>query len=66
MMTEARMNFDWQKQFELALDGKTAKNRYISGLASEDNAINADHCSMCSKDFCALLATKQIQEKLEM
>lgn len=46
----ARKDFDWHRQFEIALDGKTARARYEQGRRQEEE----DHCSMCGKDFCAV------------
>jgi len=54
-MTRARKAFDWKKQFELAMDGETARKRYEQGrcLREED-----DYCSMCGKEFCAMRNSK--------
>lgn len=57
-MAEARMNFDWEKQFELALDGDTARCRYEAGKSTVDG--ETDHCSMCGRDFCAVRTTKRL------
>lgn len=46
-MSEARKNFDWDKQFELALDADTAKKRRSD--------IDKDKfCSMCGEKYCAM------------
>lgn len=47
-MAIARENFDWEKQFELAIDPKTAKEIYDRGNASDE-----EMCTMCG-DFCAI------------
>ncbi len=60
-MATARINFDWNKQFELALDGKTARKRYEEGKSTEEG--DADHCSMCGRDFCAVRTTKRLAEE---
>ena len=60
-MATARINFDWNKQFELALDGKTARKRYEDGKSTEEG--DADHCSMCGRDFCAVRTTKRLAEE---
>ena len=47
-MSRSRKSFDWESQFELALDPERARSRRAS---SESNL--EDHCSMCGK-LCAL------------
>ena len=49
-MAEARRNLDWEKQFECALDPKTARNIRDTRLPEDDHS---DTCSMCGK-FCAV------------
>jgi phosphomethylpyrimidine synthase len=49
-LSHARKNFDWNKQFELALDGETARTRYEQARCHQ----NEEFCSMCGKDFCAV------------
>ena len=49
-LSHARKNFDWKKQFELALDGETARTRYEQARCHQ----NEEFCSMCGKDFCAV------------
>ena len=51
-MAVARENFDWEKQFELAIDGKTARQIYENGGAS---------CSMCG-EFCAIKMVKRYEK----
>ena len=60
-MSRARMNMDWEQQFRLALDGDHARERYKLTLA--EGGGDADHCSMCGKEFCAIRATKRIYGK---
>lgn len=57
-MSRARVDFDWEKQFELALDGKTARERYESAKSTAEG--DADHCSMCGRDFCAVRTTRNL------
>ena len=52
-MAIARDNFDWEKQFELAIDGETAREYYESTKTSDD-----EMCSMCG-DFCAIKMVKK-------
>lgn len=51
-MAVARREFDWERQFELALDPETARGK--RRLDGEADAGAADYCSMCGKDFCAV------------
>jgi len=60
-MSEARADFDWQKQFDLALDGKTAKAKYEAMRVGDGED---DHCSMCGKEFCAIRTTKRLRDEL--
>ena len=60
-MADARMAFDWNRQFSLALDGDHARKRYEQTRSCEDSA--DDHCSMCGRDFCAIRTTKRIHEQ---
>jgi len=63
-MADARMAFDWKRQFSLALDPLTAEARWRrtreTGVG-EDCA--DDHCSMCGKAFCAVRTSKRIMER---
>ncbi len=60
-MAQARMDFDWDAQFALALDGETARAMYEQGRAGTDPA--PEYCSMCGKDFCAVRATREMGKK---
>jgi phosphomethylpyrimidine synthase len=57
-MADARGKFDWNLQFELAIDGDEARRRYEKGrdMTAEDS----DYCSMCGRDFCAMRNSQQI------
>ncbi|MEI6808122.1 MAG: phosphomethylpyrimidine synthase ThiC [bacterium] len=59
-MARARMDFNWERQFELAIDGKHARARFMKTMTARDK--NTDHCSMCGKDFCAVRRTKRLHE----
>lgn len=56
-MAIARDNFDWEKQFELAIDGETAREYYESASVSDN-----EMCSMCG-DFCAIKMVKEHEKK---
>lgn len=61
-MSEARAAFDWDRQFELCLDPKRAKERWLRTRAFTDEAHSDDHCSMCGKQFCAVRTSRRIKD----
>jgi len=60
-MARARMAFDWQRQFQLAMDGPGARARYEQTRSD----VEPDHCSMCGREFCAVRTSKRLAEELE-
>ncbi|MFH1477801.1 MAG: phosphomethylpyrimidine synthase ThiC [Verrucomicrobiota bacterium] len=62
-MTRARTRFDWNRQFDLALDGKHARERFgaTSPVMEEAN----DHCTMCGADFCAMRISRKLADKMK-
>lgn len=60
-MSRARVDFDWDRQFELALDGPRARARWEQTRA-ETGAARDDHCSMCGKTFCAVRTSKRMRK----
>jgi len=58
-MSDARYNFDWNKQFELALDGDRAKE-YHDETLPQDVFKEAEFCSMCGPKFCSYKITREI------
>lgn len=61
-MTRARTKFDWNCQFNLALDGKRARERFHA--TSPVMADVKDHCTMCGADFCAMRISRKLAEKM--
>ncbi len=61
-MSDARAAFDWNRQFELALDPEHAKDRWLKTRAFTDEAHDDDHCSMCGKEFCAVRTSRRIRD----
>ncbi|MFC1462313.1 phosphomethylpyrimidine synthase ThiC [Verrucomicrobiota bacterium] len=59
-MAKARISFDWERQFDLALDGDTARARFEQSRGESKDG-SPDHCSMCGKDFCAVRATQRLK-----
>ena len=61
-MSDARAEFDWDRQFSLCLDPKRAKERWLRTRAFTDEAHSDDHCSMCGKQFCAVRTSRRIKK----
>jgi phosphomethylpyrimidine synthase len=57
-MTEARINFDWERQFQLAMDGGKARARFRKIAGKKTKSL--DHCSMCGAEFCAMRISQKI------
>ena len=55
-ISQARAQFDWNRQFELALDPDTARHRYQSARKHD---AGDDYCTMCGKDFCAIRNSRE-------
>ncbi|MFW5871159.1 MAG: phosphomethylpyrimidine synthase ThiC [Verrucomicrobiota bacterium] len=62
-MADARREFDWNRQFEIALDGQHAKEKRgsVRGSDTEDT----HYCSMCGHDFCAVRISRKIAAREE-
>ena len=59
-MSMARREFNWPRQFELALDGDTARHRYEKARAAGSDE---DFCSMCGREYCAVRTSARLREK---
>ncbi|MBI4876085.1 MAG: phosphomethylpyrimidine synthase ThiC [Acidobacteria bacterium] len=59
-LSRARYRFDWNRQFELALDPETARAMHDETLP-EEGFKDAHFCSMCGPKFCSM----NISAKLE-
>jgi len=59
-ISRARCGFDWNAQFDLALDGPHARARWERTRKTKSGEEN-DHCSMCGKEFCAMRTTRRIR-----
>ena len=60
-MARARLAFDWEAQFALALDPEKARARWLKTRACE-GVPSDDHCSMCGKEFCAVRTSMRIRD----
>jgi len=56
-ISQARAEFDWHRQFELAFDGPSADKVRHRDLQEE-----SDYCSMCGRDFCAMRISRDIKQ----
>lgn len=58
-LSEARFEFRWEDQFNLALDPATARAYHDESLP-QDGAKTAHFCSMCGPKFCPMQHTQEI------
>jgi phosphomethylpyrimidine synthase len=60
-ISEARANFDWPQQLELAFDSDRAREiRQRDAQVDEEG--RSDYCSMCGRDWCAVRISKELGE----
>ena len=62
-LSRARFAFDWNRQFELALDPETAR-AYHDETLPEEGFKDAAFCSMCGPKFCSMNHSNKTQEIL--
>ncbi len=60
-LSRARYAFDWEKQFELALDPETAREMHDETLP-EEVFKSAEFCSMCGPKFCSMKINQRVDE----
>ena len=58
-ISRARAEFDWEKQFECALDPEKARELRAEALAERDLPPDHGHgdeqfCTMCGPNFCSI------------
>ncbi len=61
-MSDARYHFDWNRQFELALDPERAREYHDETLPQEVFK-EAEFCSMCGPKFCSYKVTQHALEE---
>ncbi|MBE6358518.1 MAG: phosphomethylpyrimidine synthase ThiC [Lentisphaerae bacterium] len=63
-ISDARAAFDWEKQFELALDPQWARELRSQALqeSSASNQHGSEYCTMCGPDFCSVRLSKKLKE----
>jgi phosphomethylpyrimidine synthase len=59
-LSDARFEFRWEDQFNLALDPDTARSFHDETLPAEP-AKTAHFCSMCGPHFCAMKITQDVR-----
>ncbi|MDR3129533.1 MAG: phosphomethylpyrimidine synthase ThiC [Tannerellaceae bacterium] len=57
-LSRARFDFRWRDQFALSLDPERAIEYHSQGTPS----CEADHCTMCGPDFCAMRLSRGINQ----
>jgi len=60
-LSHARYRFDWNRQFELALDPETAR-AYHDETLPEEGFKDAHFCSMCGPKFCSMNISSKVEE----
>jgi len=60
-LSDARFEFRWEDQFNLALDPETARSFHDETLPAEP-AKTAHFCSMCGPKFCSMKISKNIMD----
>jgi phosphomethylpyrimidine synthase len=64
-LSEARYDFDWRRQFDLALDPERARDYHDRTLPG-DNYKEARFCSMCGVEFCSMRIDQDARADGEM
>jgi phosphomethylpyrimidine synthase len=59
-ISKARYEFDWKRQFDLAIDPETARSYHDETLKA-DYFKDAKFCSMCGPQFCAMKLNRQVR-----
>ncbi len=60
-LSQARFDFRWNDQFNLALDPETARKYHDENLPL-DGAKKAHFCSMCGPKFCSMKITQEVRD----
>jgi len=63
-LSDARFEFRWEDQFNLALDPDTARSFHDETLPAEP-AKTAHFCSMCGPHFCSMKITQDVRRYAE-
>ena len=60
-LSQARFEFRWEDQFNLALDPERARAYHDETLPKEGHKL-AHFCSMCGPKFCSMQITQEVRE----
>ncbi len=62
-ISDARASFDWEKQFELALDPEWARELRNQALQeSQSGSLHgSEYCTMCGPDFCSVRLSARLK-----
>jgi phosphomethylpyrimidine synthase len=63
-LSRARFAFDWNRQFELALDPEAARKKHDETLP-EEGYKDARFCAMCGPKFCAMRISDDAQKIMD-
>ena len=58
-LSRARAELDWEKQFQLAFDGETARQ-----MRRRDLPGDSDYCAMCGQQWCAVRISREVSQTL--
>ena len=63
-ISDARAEFDWEKQFELALDPEWARELRTQALneSTAPNQHGSEYCTMCGPDFCSVRLSARLKK----
>ncbi len=64
-ISDARQDFDWEKQFELAMDPERAREYRGDALNERKHTGYTDDgkfCTMCGPDFCSVRISQEIEK----
>ena len=63
-ISDARAEFNWEKQFELALDPEWARELRNQALqeSSAPNQHGSEYCTMCGPDFCSVRLSARLKK----
>jgi len=60
-LSRARFAFQWERQFELAIDPETARRMHDETLPDECYK-DAEYCSMCGPGFCSMRVSRMLRK----
>lgn len=67
-ISDARAEFDWEKQFDLALDSDRAREYRADALEERAHTGYTDDgkfCTMCGPDFCSVRISSELKKAME-